>query len=155
MVMPIGRYIAWVGTLLLALLFIADWYFPKPSPQPLRDASNLPVIRIASVRQPPEHVVIDTSLPTIVPPPTPLADAAPGEPSPLQSYASAPPPPTVIDDDKKRRKGIKREGSKVAAYRPSSASRAAAGRRPTTAPFKVSFMDIVSGRLVKNLFNLR
>jgi hypothetical protein len=155
MVMPIGRYIAWVGTSLLALLFLADWYFPKSSPQPQRDANNLPIIRIASVRQPPERVVIDTSRPTIVP--TPLADAAPVEPSPLQSYASTTPPPGVIDDDKKRRKGIKRQGPKVASYHPPSASPAAAagGRPPTTPPFKVSFTDIVSGQLVKNLFNLR
>jgi hypothetical protein len=154
--MPLGRYIAWVGTSLLALLFLADWYFPKSSPQPARDGSNLPAIRIASARQPPERVVIDTSLPTIVPPPAPLAEAAPSPPSPLQSYASTMPPQMAIDDDKKRRKNIKREGSRVAAYHPSSASRAAApGRPPTTAPFKVSFTDIVSGRLVKNLFNLR
>jgi hypothetical protein len=155
--MPIGRYIAWVGTSLLALLFLADWYFPKSSSQPPRDASNLPIIRIASAAQPPERIVIDTSLPTIVPPPTPLADAAPVEPSPLQIYASTTPPPGVIDDDKKRRKGIKRQGTKVASYHPPSASPAAAagGRPPTTPPFKVSFTDIVSGQLVKNLFNLR
>ena len=29
-----------------------------------------PVIRIASIQQPPERIVIDTSQPTIVPPPT-------------------------------------------------------------------------------------
>src|ERR1700736_3912926 len=117
MVMPIGRYIAWVGTSLLALLFLADWYLPKMSPGPARDASNRPIIRIASIQQPPERVDIDTSQPTIVPPPTPLGDAAAGEPSPLQSYASTTPPPIAIDDDKKRRKGVKRQRPKVA-YQP-------------------------------------
>src|ERR1700736_1917488 len=126
MVMPIARYIAWVGTSLLALLFLADWCLPKLPPGPARDASNRPIIRIASIQQPPERVVIDTSLPTIVPPPTQFADAVPGEPSPLQSYASAAPPPTVIHDDKKRRKDIKRQGPKVAASPPPLASPPAA-----------------------------
>src|ERR1700676_4414230 len=151
MVMPIGRYIAWVGASLLALLFVADWYLPKLSPGPARDASNKPTIRIASVQQPPERVVIDTSQPTIVPPPTPL------EPSPLQSYAATTPPPIVIDDNKKRGKGIKRQGPKVA-YQPPLASppAAASGSPPTTLPpTRVSFMDIISGQLVKNLFNPR
>src|SRR6266404_189999 len=101
MVMPIGRYIAWVGTSLLALLFVADWYLPRLSPEPARDASNKPLIRIASIHQPPERVVIDTNQPTIVPPPTPLGDAVQGEPSPRQSYASTAPPPILIDDHKK------------------------------------------------------
>jgi hypothetical protein len=157
-VMPIGRYITWVGTSLLALLFVADWYLPKLSPGPARDASNKPIIRIASIHQPPERVVIDTSQPTIVPPPTPLGDAVPGEPSPLQSYASTAPPPIPIDDDKKRRKGIKRQGPKVAAYQAPLASipAAASGSPPTTLPpTKISFLDIISGQLVKNLFHLR
>ena len=67
MVMPIGRYIAWVGASLVALLFVADWCLPKSLPEPARDAINRPVIRIASIRQPPERIVIDTSQPTIVP----------------------------------------------------------------------------------------
>jgi hypothetical protein len=44
--MPSGRYIAWVGTSLLALLFVADWYLPKSLPEPARDAMDKPVIRI-------------------------------------------------------------------------------------------------------------
>jgi hypothetical protein len=76
MVMPIGRYIAWVGASLLALLFVADWYLPQPLPEPARDAINRPVIRIASVQQPPERIVIDTSQRTMVPQPTLFTDAA-------------------------------------------------------------------------------
>jgi len=100
--MPIGRYIAWVGASLLALLFAADWFLPTSLPEPAGEPINRPVIRIASVQQPPERVVIDTSQSTIVPPPTLVAPAI-SEPSPLQSYASAPPPPTVVDVDRKRR----------------------------------------------------
>jgi hypothetical protein len=157
--MPIGRYIAWVGTSLLALLFVADLCLPKSLPEPVSEVINRPVIRIASVQQPPERVVIDTSQPTIVPPPTLLENATPSEPSPLQSYASAVPPATttVIDVDHKKRKVIKRQGPKVAANQPALAiiPTAANGNSATTVPpTKLSFMDIISGRLARNLFNL-
>ncbi|HZC97170.1 MAG TPA: hypothetical protein VE267_13765, partial [Bradyrhizobium sp.] len=80
--MPIGRYIAWVGATLLALLFAADWYLPKSLPEPPVDPIDRPVIRIASVQKPPERVVIDTSQPTIVPPPTLVELTIASEPSP-------------------------------------------------------------------------
>ena len=153
--MPIGRYLAWVGASLLALLFAADWFLPTSLPEPVGEPINRPVIRIASVQQPPERVVIDTSQSTIVPPPTLVAPAI-SEPSPLQSYASAPPPPAVVDVDKKRRKVIKRLGPKVAANQPPLASTPAAarGNSATTIPLtKLSFTDVVSGQ-VRNLFNL-
>src|SRR6476620_10869253 len=79
MVMPIGRYLAWVGTALLALLFVTNWFLPQSLAEPLGDEINRPVIRIASMQQPPERIVINTNLPTIVPPPTPSADAATDE----------------------------------------------------------------------------
>jgi hypothetical protein len=157
MVMPIGRYIAWVGASLLALLFVADWFLPKSLPEPTGNPIERPVIRIASVQQPPERVVIDTSQPTIIPPPMPVGPTMTSEaPSPLQSYASAPPPPPVIVD-KKSRKVVKRQGPKVAANQPPLASTpAAASGSPATAgpPTKLSFADIISGQLVRNLFNL-
>jgi hypothetical protein len=157
MVMPIGRYIAWVGTSLLTLLFVADWYLPKPLPERPGDAINKPVIRIASIERPPERIIIDTNQPTIVPPPTLVEDAIAGEPSPLQSYASAAPPPTVVDVDKKRRKVIKRQEPKVAANQPPLASTpaVASGSSATTVPLtKLSFMDFISRQLGRNLFNL-
>src|SRR5229473_2151476 len=158
MVMPIGRYIAWVGASLVALLFLADWCLPKSLPEPSRDATNRPVIRLASIQQLPERIVIDTSQPTIVPPPTLVEDAVPGEPSqPLQSYASAPPPPTVVNVDQKRRKVIKPQGPKVATYQKPLASTpvAASGSSATPVPLtRLSFTDIISGQLVRNLFNL-
>jgi hypothetical protein len=153
--MPIVRFIAWVGTSLLALLFVADWYLPKLLPEPAGDAINRPVIRIASVQQPPERIIIDASQPTIVPPPTLFIDAAPSEPSPVQSYASAGPPPTVIGVDKKRRKVTKRQGPKHAPNQPPLASTpaAASGGSATTVPLtKLSFMDIISG-VKRSLFN--
>ena len=155
--MPIGRYIAWVGASLLALLFVADWYLPKPLPEPAGNGINRPVIRIASVQQPPERIIIDTSQPTIIPPPTVVGDAAQSELSPLQSYASAVSPATVAHVDQKKRKITKRQGPKVAAYQPPLVSTPAVanGNSATTVPLtRLSFTDIISGQLVRNLFNL-
>src|SRR5260221_5018970 len=93
---------------------MADWCLPKSLPEPSGDAITRPLIRIASIQRPPERIVIDTNQPTIVPPPTLVEDAVPGERSqPLQSYASAPPPPTEVNVDQKRRKVIKRQGTKI------------------------------------------
>jgi hypothetical protein len=156
--MPIVRFITWVGLSLLALLFVADWYLPKPLPELADDAINKPVIRIASVQQPPERIIIDTSQPTIVPPPTVVGNAAQSELSPpLQSYASAVSPATVARFDQKKRKTTKRQGTKVAAYQPPLVSTPAFanGNSVTTVPLtRLSFTDIISGQLVRNLFNL-
>ena len=73
--MPIGRYIAWVGTSLLVLLFVVNWFLPQSLAEPTAAETNRPAIRIASMQQPQERIVIDTSLPTIVPPPTLAVDA--------------------------------------------------------------------------------
>ena len=159
MVMPIGRYIAWVGTSILALLFMADWCLPKSLPELSGEAIDRPVIRIASIQQPPERIVIDTSQPTVVPPPTLVEEAVPAEPSqPLQSYASAPPPPTIVNGDQKRQKDIKRQAPKVATtQKPLASTPVAAASRSsaTTVPLtRLSFTDIISGQLVRNLFNL-
>ena len=156
--MPIGRYLAWVGASLLALLFVADWLLPKSVPEPAGDPINRPVIRITSVQQPPERIVIDTSQPTIVPPPTLVEPTITSEPSPPQSYASAPPPPPVVDVDKKRRTVVKRQEPKVAAnQRPLASTPASTSGSSATPvpPTRLSFADIISGQLVKNLFNLR
>ena len=156
--MPIVRYITWVGTSLLALLFVANWFLPEPSPEPSHEGIERPVIRIASVQQPPERIVIDTSQPTIVPPPTLFGDAEPDQPSPhLESYASATSPATVVNLEQKKRKVVKRQAPKIARYQPASANTpaVASGNSGTTVqPTRLSFADIISGRLVRNLFHL-
>jgi hypothetical protein len=86
--MPVARYFLFVGAALLALLFAFDALVP----QQVAVASNAvpsidkTVVRIRSDQKPPERVVYDTSLPTIVPPAvktqmaaapvTPIADPA-------------------------------------------------------------------------------
>ena len=130
--MPIVRYIVWVGTSLLALLFVANWFLPESLREPTPEASNRPVIRIASIQQPPERIDIDTSQPTIVPPPMLFGEAVPDQPSPLlESYASVTPPETAVN-------------LAVASAKPGT----------TVQPTRLSFADIISGRLVRNLFNL-
>jgi hypothetical protein len=113
--MPIGRYIAWVGASLLALLFAAEWYLPKSLPEQAPNAIVRPVIRIASVQQPPERIVIDTSQPTIVPPLTLVADALPDEPPPLQSYATVAPPQQLVALDQKSERSLngRRQGLRL------------------------------------------
>jgi hypothetical protein len=154
--MPIGRYIAWVGMSLLALLFVADWYLPKSLPEAAGEPINQPVIRITSIQRAPERIVIDTSQPTIVPAPAPAVDAVQAEPSPLQSYASAVRPAAGIEVDKSQ-SVIKKPVNKVAGYRPQSANPPVASRgksATTVRSTKLSFMDIISGKLARKLFNL-
>jgi hypothetical protein len=46
---PIGRYMAFVGSLLLAMLFIADWLLPiGPTQSVTSGEANKPTIRIKS-----------------------------------------------------------------------------------------------------------
>jgi hypothetical protein len=158
MVMPIGRYIAWVGASLLVLLFVANWFLPQSSAEPTGDEINRPVIRIASMQPPPERIVIDTNLPTIVPPPTLAADAVPEEPPPqVQSYASMAPHTPVIGVEKKKSKANKRQVKEVAAKQPSPVPTtmvASGGSATITPPTRLSFANIISGQLVRELFNL-
>ena len=84
--MPLARYFSVVGSLLLALLFAADWYFPKLIAPPATAGVDKTIIRLHSAHKWPEATVFDTSLPTIVPPPaTVVADGR-------QPAASARPP---------------------------------------------------------------
>lgn len=79
--MPVARYFFYVGGVLLALLFVVDFYVPKEPVATAATASTPvenPTLRIRSDRKWPERVVYDTSLPTIVPPKTETA-AAPAQ----------------------------------------------------------------------------
>ena len=156
--MPIGRYMAWVGTALLAVLLVANWFLPQPLAEPAYDAVNRPVIRIASIQQPPERIVIDTNLPTIVPPPTLAAEAAPDEPLPqVQSYASINSHTTVTGAEKKKSKAKKKQVNQVASkQQPPAPAIVVASSSPATVapPTKLSFASIISGQLVRDLFNL-
>jgi len=68
--MPVARYFLFVGGVLLALLFALDAFAPHQVAVASNSAASIDktVVRIRSDQKPPERVVYDTSLPTIVPP---------------------------------------------------------------------------------------
>lgn len=84
--MPVVRYFLWVGSVLLAMIFIVGWVWPSADPAPVKEASasaemptspaNSMMLRIQSARKWPDKIEFDTSVPTIVPPPAPSVLAA-------------------------------------------------------------------------------
>ena len=86
--MPIARYIAFVGSLLVAILFIADWCLPMAPTQSVtsREADK-PIIRIKSDHKLPERIVFDTSAPIIVQQTPPVVADAPVTDPPREAFA--------------------------------------------------------------------
>jgi hypothetical protein len=72
--MPLSRYFGFAGTLLLALLLLADWYIPKPSEAADRANVDRSIIRIHTMHRWLEAIVFDTSLAAISPPPVNAAE---------------------------------------------------------------------------------
>ena len=68
--MPVARYFLFVGGILIALLLAIDALVPQQAVVASQAAPSVDktVVRIRSDQKPPERVVYDTSLPTIVPP---------------------------------------------------------------------------------------
>ena len=75
--MPVARYFLFVGGVLLALLLAIDGLVPHQAVVASQAAPSVDktVVRIRSDQKPPERVVYDTSLPTIVPPQAVTAQA--------------------------------------------------------------------------------
>jgi hypothetical protein len=65
--MPLMKYFGFVGSTLLLFLLGLNWLLPQAVSEPIGVDIDRPVIRISSVEKLPERVIIDTSLPTIVP----------------------------------------------------------------------------------------
>ena len=63
--MPLAAYFWKVGAVLLALLFVADYWLPR-APTVDQAATDRPAIRIHSDRKWPERIVFDTQSPVIV-----------------------------------------------------------------------------------------
>jgi len=92
--MPLARYFVYTGGVLLALLFLLGWYLPPPAVEPARAEIDHPTIRLHSAHKWPNAVVLDTTQPTIVPPPVAVAEQAPPAPSaksPLEALAMVQP----------------------------------------------------------------
>jgi hypothetical protein len=87
---PLARYFLVVGSALLALLFLADWYWPGASSvaadhdQALAASADKEFLRVRSAQKWPEKIVFDTGTPidlppvaiAIVPPPAPVMTTA-------------------------------------------------------------------------------
>lgn len=93
---PLARYFVYVGSVLVALLFVVNWIWPSAEPVPLLDTSvqgsaDVPIARIHSTRKWPDKIQFDTSMPTIVPPAPPpqLAATVPPPPAAATNTASA------------------------------------------------------------------
>ena len=89
--MPIGRYLIFVGGLLVGLLFLSERYFPEQIAPSARADVDRSVIRVHSRHKWPEAVVYDTSLPTIVP--AAVAAVISPEKPPRDAFAQLPPTP--------------------------------------------------------------
>jgi hypothetical protein len=88
--MPVARYFLFVGGALLALLLAINAFLPQEAAVASNDVPTIDktVVRIRSDQKPPERVVYDTSLPTIVPPTVTTAQA-PTPPAAPQGTAEA------------------------------------------------------------------
>jgi hypothetical protein len=77
--MPLMKYFGFVGSALLMFLLGLNWFLPQAVSEPIGADIERPVIRISSVEKLPERVIIDTSLPTIIPSPpaTQFAERSP------------------------------------------------------------------------------
>src|SRR5258705_715442 len=128
--MPFVRYIAFVGSLLVGILFCADGCLTMAPAQSVtsREADK-PIIRIKSDRKWPERIVFDTSAPTIVPQKSPVIADAPVTNPPREAFAllNAPVPEVSVTPlpVKAKRKIAKRAPpSRWTAYRPAASAEA-------------------------------
>jgi len=89
--MPVARYFLFVGGVLLALLLAVDALVPKQAVVASQATPSVDktVVRIRSDQKPPERVVYDTSLPTIVPSQAVTAQAVVPAAAPTSPVADA------------------------------------------------------------------
>ena len=126
----IGRYIAFVGSLLVAMLFIANWLLPMdPTLSATSEQADKQIIRIKSDRKWPERIVFDTSAPTIVPQKSPVIEDAPVTNPPREAFAllDAPVPEvsmTPLPVKTKRKIARRAPPSRWTAYRPAARAEA-------------------------------
>ena len=163
--MPLLRYFGFAGGALVLLLFGLSWCVPQPVAEPIRSGIDRPVIRISSVEQLPERVDIDSSLPTIVPPPNVMEFA---ERWPVANIVEitgtivenpGPKLTTVSAGVTKKQRLAKREpGKKVAAHRaapPVNNASTSKSKEQTAAPVtRLSLLDLLKDRFGQNLFEL-
>ena len=162
--MPLLRYFGLAGSTLVLLLFGLSWCFPQTVAEPIRSGIDRPVIRISSVEQLPERVDIDSSLPTIVPPPNVMefADRWPVADIEITGAIENPgPKPTAVSAGvpKKQRIAKREPVKKVAAHRaapPVNNASTSKNREQAEAPVtRLSLLDILKDRFGQNLFQTK
>jgi hypothetical protein len=108
---PLARYVVFVGSSLLALLFLADWYWPtNVGAVSFRDPQvDKSIIRLHSAQRWPERIVLDTSQPTIVPPAQQTAsNDIPPKPLDAQAQMHVLPPKQAAASVKSKRRVARR-----------------------------------------------
>ena len=105
------------------MIFVADRYLPDSPQSFFREAQvNRSIIRINSAHRWPERIVIDTSLPTIVPPPSQVVANTPVFNQPREAFAQLDAPSQQVSRNpsppsSKPRVAKKATHTRVAAYR--------------------------------------
>ena len=132
--MPLGRYLLFVGSALIALFFLTDAYLPQSAGSSYGRESRVDksIIRLSSAHKWPEKVVYDTTLPTIVPPVSTAAETQRPilSASPREAFAKmAALPPVAVTPVNERTSGnpkrkLKRRpaAARIVAYRDPSYS---------------------------------
>jgi hypothetical protein len=92
---PLARYFVFVGSVLVALLFVVNWMSAGSEPAQPQDttaqaALDAPIARIHSIQKWPDKIDFDTSKPTIVPPAPVVAQTAPAAVVATNAAAASP-----------------------------------------------------------------
>jgi len=155
--MPLVKYFGFVGSALVLLLLGVSWYFPQSTAESVHGTIDKSAIRISSIEKPLERVVIDTNLPTIVPPSSTIAAAVQPPQAALATPGPLPPVPTIADGALKKQNATKRYPLKrLASRRSASPANAAPGYTvQVTAPVtRMSLLDLIKERFGRSLFKL-
>jgi hypothetical protein len=150
------RYFCAVGSALIVLLLVANWFFPDGHPRPTNSGVEDYGIRIRSAAKLPEPVTFDTSQPTIVPPQSPVTVAA--QP-PLDAYAQVvpirPPNPVRNRQTETKRKPSRNGASKVVMTRSPAPTRIASAMQVAERPIaRISLFEAIREKLGQGLFRL-
>jgi hypothetical protein len=149
--MPLMRYFCSVGSVLIVLLLVANWFLPDGDRRPASSGVEDYGIRIRTAAKLPEPVAFDTSRPTIVPPQTPVMVAAPTLSAFAQIVPTRPPDPVSNRQADKKRKPLRR-ASKVAQF--PAPTRIAGAMQVAERPVaRMSLLEVVRERLGQGLFN--
>ncbi|TYL76758.1 hypothetical protein [Bradyrhizobium cytisi] len=163
--MPLIRYFGFVGSALVLLLVGIDWCLPQPAAEPIQGDTERPAIRITSLEPLPERVVIDTSLPTILAPPSVSADPSISSESTNRSPQSAsaeldvspiPAAPRSVGEVSKTKHIAKREPAKrVISHRPAQPLNIVpAGVQGTAPDTRMSLLETLKERLGQTFFKV-